>query len=139
MTTLLKPPTGFGTNDPSGAFRLADGHILRKLDGGCYDFAGREHLIPHFETQGWRRYEPPKPEKKWADVFEHEAAERPMDPAAILRLAAAEEVEIKVERGKLLFRPTNFASRRLVAHLRAQRDAVIGELTRRANVKWEVI
>lgn len=137
MQTLLRPPAGFGTNDPSGAFTLSDGHVMRRGVNGYYDFAGHEHLIAHFKIQGWT--EPPAAPKKWADVFEQEAAERPMDPAAIIRLAATESVELRVERGKLYFRPADFASRRLVAHLKAQRDKVIAELARRANTKWEEV
>lgn len=137
MQTLLKPPAGFGTKDPSGAFMLADGHIMRRDARGYYDFAGHEHLIAHYKIQGWT--EPPAAPKQWADEFEREAAERPMDVSAIIRLAEAEQVAFRVDRGKLYFRPVAFASRRLVAHLKAQRDKVIAELERRANVKWEEV
>ena len=131
----LQAPAGFHTSRADGVMMLSDGTPLKPDSRGFYylDHA-HTHLLRSLVAQGWHAPRPELPTPNYAPEVGSAAHGDMLNIAAILKLAGAEQVELKVNDGRMLMRGE--PSARLLSHLRGARIPLRGELERRTQKPW---
>jgi hypothetical protein len=131
----LQAPAGFRTSHADGVMMLSDGTPLKPDSRGfyCLDQA-HTHLLRRFVAQGWHAPRPELPTLNYAREVGSAAHGDMLNTTAILTLAGTEQVELKVNDGRILMRGE--PSARLRAHLRGARTALRDEIERRTQKPW---
>jgi hypothetical protein len=137
MPTRLVKPKDMQFHPPGSGWVFADGTAMHQQPDGCFHLPdSHSHFLDALLGKGRKVWAPPPPKPVYANEFEREAAEHPIDVGAILKLALSEGVELRAEGGKLQKLTVAGMSGKLEAHLKIRRDAVCAELERRQACRW---
>ena len=82
MPTRLVPPEGLVCHPAGSGIVFADGHAMVEDANRQWWLADADkHQLPRLLAQGWKEWEPPKPEPVYRDEHHKEAVERPLASA----------------------------------------------------------